>query len=213
MNARGRKEYAHRTQHAENTLPAGHFQHRPADDGGRHGGYAVNRADDGQGFGQVGSFKFVRRYRAGNHNSARGGNALQQAQRDEDFNRGGKNTRQCGDQEQNHGRQKRFAAAEFIAQRAEHNLPCRQPQHGERKPQLHEGRAGVEVERHGRKAGQVHIGYERAERGKHAQKDKNKKGRIAPFFGGTLPGFLFCFIFYIVYFLRAKIQTGFIRKI
>ena len=75
------------------------------------------------------AFKLIGCNGSGNHNSAGSGNSLQEAQQNKYLDIRSENTGGCRKNKQPHRKNQRPAAAYFIAERAEYQLPESQSQH------------------------------------------------------------------------------------
>ncbi len=148
--------------------PVGERQEEAAEDGSEDGGEALHDAEHGEVAGKAVALVEVDGDGAGDDDSARPGDALEEAVGEEEADVGGEKARGGGDEEEEEGGHEGRFAAEAVAERADEELPEAESHHAEGEAELDGGDGGGEVFAELRQGREVEVRDEGAERGKQS---------------------------------------------
>ena len=162
------KEDAEGEKDGEYAPPVGERQEEATEDGSEDGGEALHDAEHGEVAGKAVALVEVDGDGAGDDDSARPGDALEEAVGEEEADVGGEKARGGGDEKEEEGGHEGRFAAEAVAERADEELPEAESHHAEGEAELDGGDGGGEVFAELRQDREVEVRDEGAERGKQS---------------------------------------------
>ena len=136
------EEDAEGEKDGEYAPPVGERQEEAAEDGSEDGGEALHDAEHGEVAGKAVALVEVDGDGAGDDDSARPGDALEEAVGEEEADVGGEKARSGGDEKEEEGGHEGRFAAEAVAERADEELPETESHHAEGEAELDGGDGG-----------------------------------------------------------------------